>query len=109
MLSKRQFRESHDWAVQAPGQGPCAQVTAPVLLVAGQEDRLFAGITGNGDAGLAAAEHPYYRRAATFAARVIPRAPHSLALSPSCTQSFAAIAAGISAVLRPRQLVAGGL
>jgi pimeloyl-ACP methyl ester carboxylesterase len=82
MLSSRQFRELHDWAVQAPGQGPCAQVTAPVLLVAGQEDRLLAGITGNGDAGLAAAEHPYYRRSSAFAARVIPRAPHSLAPRP---------------------------
>jgi pimeloyl-ACP methyl ester carboxylesterase len=91
MMSMRQFVEARAWMATAPGQGPCAQVTAPVLLIAGQRDPLVAMAAG-GDAALEAAERPHYPRAAAFTAEVIPGAPHSLALDRSAPLTFGAIA-----------------
>jgi len=97
-LSSRQFVEARGWAAAVAGQGPCAQVTAPVLLVAGQDDPLLGGLAA--DAGrLAGAERPHYPRAASVAAHVVPGAAHCLTLGPSAAASLAAIAAGILAAV----------
>jgi pimeloyl-ACP methyl ester carboxylesterase len=102
ILSSRQFVELHGWLTAAPGQGPCAQVTAPVLLVAGGEDRLLASVVaGFGGTGLAVMERRYYPRAAGFAAHVVPRAGHCLTLDRHADRAFEVIADGISALGAP--------
>jgi pimeloyl-ACP methyl ester carboxylesterase len=71
-------------------------VTAPVLLVVGQDDGLFCGAvptTPNctSNSSVHNFEAPYYTSAASLTAVTIPSTGHDLAVSPSANQSFAAI------------------
>jgi pimeloyl-ACP methyl ester carboxylesterase len=71
-------------------------ITAPVLLVVGQDDGLFCGAvptTPNctSDSSVLSFEAPYYTSAASLTAETIPNTGHDLALSPSANQSFAVI------------------
>lgn len=66
------------------------QVRVPVLLIAGQQDRLYCGITFDctDTAAVRAFQLPYYTNAASFKVVTIPQTGHDLALHPSATDSF---------------------
>lgn len=70
------------------------RVTAPVLVVVGQQDRLVCGGPNprcTDPASVFAAERPYYASAPAFSVVTIPDTGHDIALHPSADQSFAAI------------------
>lgn len=73
-------------------------ITAPVLLVNGRLDAPFCNVdvSCRSDAELAAAESPYYARAAGFSARTVPDTGHDLPLHPSAGSSFAIIDAWLA-------------
>jgi pimeloyl-ACP methyl ester carboxylesterase len=71
-------------------------ITAPVLLVVGQNDGLFCGavpLTPNctSDSSVLHFEAPYYTSAPSLTAETVPSTGHDLALSPSADQSFSDI------------------
>lgn len=69
-------------------------ITAPVLLVAGQEDALFCGGPGDdcaSDATMLAAEQPFYTGASSLTADVIASTGHDTQLSPTAPESDAVI------------------
>jgi pimeloyl-ACP methyl ester carboxylesterase len=71
-------------------------VTAPVLLVVGQDDGLFCGAVPatpdcTSSSSVRTFEAPFYTSAASVTAKTIPGTGHDLALSPSANQSFAVI------------------
>jgi pimeloyl-ACP methyl ester carboxylesterase len=71
------------------------QITAPTLLVVGQQDFIFcfnpAALDCADEAGIQAHEAPYYTGASNFSASTIPSSGHDIALHPSANQSFQAI------------------
>jgi pimeloyl-ACP methyl ester carboxylesterase len=70
-----------------------AGITAPVLIILGQQDAFFCGgAVDCGDAAqVAAHEAPYFPRAANFTAITVANAGHDLTLHPAAPQSFASI------------------
>lgn len=76
-----------------PALNKSSQITAPVLLINGEFDATFCGLTINcaSAAAVLAAEAPYYANAASVDARVVAGTGHNLALHPSAGASFAAI------------------
>jgi pimeloyl-ACP methyl ester carboxylesterase len=68
-------------------------ITAPVLIVVGQEDALFCSGTVNcaDPASTLAYEKPYFPQAATLSLDTIPGTGHDLALHPSTVVSFARV------------------
>ena len=74
------------------------QISAPVLLVNGQQDAPFCNIDVSclNDAILTAAEMPYFAGAASFSARVVPDTGHDLPLHPSAGTSFGIINSWLS-------------
>jgi pimeloyl-ACP methyl ester carboxylesterase len=84
----------------APAAGNIANsVTAPVLIVDGQEDALLCvGGTVNCDSwpAMYAFEAPYFSSAASLAAISIPNTGHDVALSPTADISAAAIKAWLA-------------
>jgi pimeloyl-ACP methyl ester carboxylesterase len=80
--------------VAQPPANVSDQITVPVLIVVGQQDRLMCGGPNPqcaDPASVAAAEHPYYARAPVFGVVTIPGTGHDIALHPSANVSFAAI------------------
>ena len=69
------------------------QITAPVLMVVGQQDAPFCNVDVScaGDLMLTAAELPYFTGASSFTARTVPDTGHDLPLHPSAGTSFAMI------------------
>ena len=67
-------------------------ITAPVLLLLGQEDALFctlpAALDCSSSDSLLHAEQPYYTKAASLTAKIVPNTGHDVALHPSAPQSF---------------------
>jgi pimeloyl-ACP methyl ester carboxylesterase len=72
---------------------PSRLVTAPVLVVEGQQDTIFCNLLVNcaDPAAVLAEEAPFYPAAARLAADTVPGTGHDIALHPSAAQSFAAI------------------
>jgi pimeloyl-ACP methyl ester carboxylesterase len=79
------------WALP-PGLNASDQVTAPVLVVIGQEDAIFCTAPPLLDcarpAALLAEEAPYYAGAASLTVDSIPDTGHDIALHPSADASF---------------------
>jgi pimeloyl-ACP methyl ester carboxylesterase len=73
-----------------PGLNLSNQITAPVLMVDGQEDAPFCNVDVScaSDAVLQAREAPYFTGATSFTARTIPNTGHDLPLHPSAELSF---------------------
>jgi pimeloyl-ACP methyl ester carboxylesterase len=73
-------------------------VTAPVLVVDGQQDTIFCGLYVNcaDPASVLATETAYYPAAARLAVSMIPYTGHDVALHPSALTSFAAIDAWLT-------------
>jgi pimeloyl-ACP methyl ester carboxylesterase len=82
------------WA-QPPGINASSHITAPVLVLVGQDDWLFCNAPGlldcSSDAALRTGEAPYYGSAASFTAAGIPATGHDIALHPSAGYSFSII------------------
>lgn len=83
-----------------PGaSNPENHITAPVLLIVGQEDFLLCEGTGAPDcadpSALRALEAPYYTDAASLTAESVPATGHDLALNKTAPLSFALINAWI--------------
>lgn len=82
------------WAL-APPLNASDRITAPVLVVIGQQDAIFCPAPPALDcadpAWLLAAEAPYYAEAASLTVDSIPDTGHDIALHPSADQSFALI------------------
>ena len=68
-------------------------VTAPVLVLDGQQDGIFCDLTVNcaDPAAVLAEEAPFFASAARLAVTTIPGTGHDVALHPSAGQSFGAI------------------
>jgi pimeloyl-ACP methyl ester carboxylesterase len=82
------------WALP-PGQNVSDSITAPVLVVIGQQDAIFCPdppiLDCSVPAAVLASELPYYAAAASLTADTIAAAGHDIALHPSADQSFAQI------------------
>jgi pimeloyl-ACP methyl ester carboxylesterase len=82
------------WALP-PGLNISDDITAPVLVVIGQQDAIFCAdppVLDCGDpAQVQANEAPYYARAASLAVDVIGATGHDVALHPSADESFGLI------------------
>lgn len=82
------------WALPAGGNASDG-ITAPVLVVIGQQDAIFCAdppiLDCSAPAQLLASEAPYYASAASLTVDTIPAAGHDIALHPSADQSFAQI------------------
>jgi len=76
-----------------PATNAAGGVTAPVLVVDGDQDSLFCGFTVDctNSAGVLATEEAYYRAAPSVDVVLIPWTGHSLALHPTAAQSFSVI------------------
>jgi len=89
------------WALP-PGVNLSDQITAPVLVVVGQEDAIFCTdpplLDCADQAKLLANEAPYYARAASLTVYSIPDTGHDVALHPSADESFGLINQWITAV-----------
>jgi pimeloyl-ACP methyl ester carboxylesterase len=70
-----------------------SHITAPVLVVTGQQDAPFCNVdvSCKNDVVLAAAESMYFTGAESFTARTIPDTGHNLPLHPSAGVSFGVI------------------
>lgn len=70
-----------------------SRITVPVLIAAGQDDRLMCvgvgGVDCSSSASLLRSEAPFYGRAACLRAFVLPRAGHDLNLSLNAASFFA--------------------
>ncbi len=82
------------WALP-PGLNASDSITAPVLVVIGQQDAIFCTdppvLDCSQQAELLASEAPYYAAAASLVIDSIPETGHDIALHPSADQSFALI------------------
>lgn len=82
------------WA-QPPGPNSADAVTAPVLVVIGQQDAIFCAAPPIFDCSqqseLVATELPFYPLAASLTVDSVPGTGHDIALHPSADQSFAQI------------------
>jgi len=82
------------WALPA-GLNVSDRITAPVLVVIGQQDAIFCTappVVGCAQpAELLAAESPYYAAAASLAVDAVSDTGHDIALHPSADQSFVLI------------------
>jgi hypothetical protein len=69
------------------------RITAPVLVVMGQQDDLFCGLLVScvTSGSIVANEAPYYAAATSLDAATIADTGHDLALHPSANASFTAI------------------
>jgi pimeloyl-ACP methyl ester carboxylesterase len=82
--------------VQTPAALNISQgVTAPVLLVDGQDDKLYCQGPLNADCSTSQKvvdhERPFYPNAQSLTARIIGKTGHALTMSPTYQQSFDAI------------------
>ncbi len=77
------------------GSNVSDSVTAPVLVMVGQEDLLYCEGSGAADcsdpAALTTYEQPYFAKAASLTVETVPHTGHDLALSPTANVSFAGI------------------
>lgn len=83
-----------DRAVPA-GTNLANQVKAPVLLIDGQQDKVFCfspgGLDCTNQTGVEANEAPYYTAAKSFTVKTVADTGHDLTLHPSANDSFATI------------------
>jgi pimeloyl-ACP methyl ester carboxylesterase len=82
------------WALPA-GSNAADRITAPVLIVIGQQDAIFCADPPVLDCSVPAAvlesELPFYASAASVGVDIVAGAGHDIALHPSADQSFAQI------------------
>jgi pimeloyl-ACP methyl ester carboxylesterase len=93
IVSQTEFQQGQDIGHVPAGSNVSNHITRPILLILGQEDRLYCGLAldCSNPANVKAEEQPYYTSAAKLDVVVIPGTGHDLALHPSANASFAAI------------------
>jgi len=96
VVSWTEFRTAaEDFLAPTGRSNPADHITAPVLVIAGQDDTMFCGGPGGLQcADVASVRHheaPYYAAAASLTCLTVPGAGHDLALSRTANQSFALI------------------
>jgi pimeloyl-ACP methyl ester carboxylesterase len=89
-----------DFLVPPGPSNPTDQITAPVLLMVGQDDYFFCQSSGSAPCGSLAAlyteETPYYTSAKSLTIRVIPLTGHDLTTAPTAPRSFAMISSWLA-------------
>jgi pimeloyl-ACP methyl ester carboxylesterase len=93
VVSWTEFRTAAEgFLAPAARSNPTDHITAPVLLIVGQDDPMFCGHAGGLDCANPVAvrrhEAPYYRAAASLTYLSVPGTGHDLALSQTATRSF---------------------
>ncbi len=100
IVSAREMAFSFEQLLTPSQLNATGQVTAPVLVVVGQQDALFCGpptgIDCSSEHTVAAHERPFYGQAAELSVRVVPRTSHNIALHPTVDESFEAISKWIA-------------
>lgn len=101
VVSATEFESALALPALPPGPAnPTDGITAPVLLLVGQQDHLLCQGGGTPDCAnlpaLQAFEAPYFARAVSLTVLSVPRTGHDLALSPTAGLSFAMINAWIN-------------
>lgn len=101
IVSLTESEDAGAWSAAPPNSAsPAGKITAPVLLVVGQDDWLFCQSAGAPDCAQLSAlyqlERPYYSGAASLTIATVPGTGHDLALSPTASLSFAMINGWIS-------------
>lgn len=96
VVSGTEFGSALTLLPMAAGTGnPADQVTAPVLVIVGQDDYILCEGQGAPDCASSAALHahemPYFSRAASLTTLSVTATGHDLALSPTADLSFAMI------------------
>jgi pimeloyl-ACP methyl ester carboxylesterase len=100
VVSATSVNQAISWFIDSTSGSPStANITAPVLVVLGQDDFLFCQSAGAPDcaspAAVRANEAPYYPGAASLTTETVPGTGHDVALSPTADLSFAMINAWI--------------
>jgi pimeloyl-ACP methyl ester carboxylesterase len=89
----------------SPSAGVTTRIRVPVLLMTGDEDAFYCGSSVNCTSTQAVTQHeqPYFTDAPSLTVLVVPLTGHDLALSPTASLSFQAIAnwASITAAVGP--------
>lgn len=98
IVSQTEFTQGQALGKMPAGQNMTNKITRPVLLIAGQEDALYCGLTLDCTQAVNVKnfEQPYYDHAASLDAITIPNTGHDLALHKSAQTSFDAINSWIS-------------
>ena len=93
IVSTTQFQQGIAIGRVAAGSNVSNRITRPVLVIAGQEDRLSCGLALDctNTAAVRATEQPFYTAAASLTVITIPDTGHDLALHRSADASFTAI------------------
>ncbi|HSX00851.1 MAG TPA: alpha/beta hydrolase [Candidatus Saccharimonas sp.] len=93
VASATQFGEGLAQINTPAGANLSNQVTVPVLVIDGQFDQLFCGLTldCNNPATVAANEAPFYTGSPSFTSAIVANTAHDLALHTTAGTSFATI------------------
>jgi len=93
IVSATQFQQGIEIGRAPAGSNVSNKITRPVLLIAGEEDRLSCGLALDctNTAAVQANEQPFYSSAASLTVITIPNTGHDLALHRSASASFDAI------------------
>lgn len=93
ILSNTQFTQGQIQGRVPAGSNLTNSITRPVLLIYGQQDRLYCGLAldCSNTAAVLANEQPYYTSVASLTAKVVPDTGHDMALHPSAGTSFTMI------------------
>ncbi len=93
IVSATQFQQGIEIGRAPAGSNISNRITRPVLVIAGEEDRLSCGLALDctDSAAVTANEQPFYTSAASLTVRMIPNTGHDLALHRSADASFEAI------------------
>jgi pimeloyl-ACP methyl ester carboxylesterase len=87
VVSETELETGLATTIGSPGIAPAARITAPVLIMVGQEDFLYCEGSGAPDcadqAALAAQEQPYFPAAASLTVETVADTGHDLQLSTS--------------------------
>lgn len=93
IVSATQFQQGIEIGRAPAGSNVSNSITPPVLVIAGEEDRLSCGLALDctNTAAVRANEQPFYTSAASLTVILVPNTGHDLALHLSAGASFDAI------------------
>lgn len=91
--SMTEFTQGQAIGAVPAGSNVTNSITRPVLLILGEQDRLYCGLALDctNTANIVSNEAPYYTSAASLTVKTVPGTGHDLALHPSAGVSFGAI------------------
>ncbi|HEX7963228.1 MAG TPA: alpha/beta hydrolase [Candidatus Saccharimonadales bacterium] len=91
--SMTEFTQGQTIGAVPAGSNVTNSITRPVLLIVGEQDRLYCGLALDctNAANVKSNEAPYYTAAASLTVKTVPDTGHDLTLHPSAGVSFDAI------------------